>query len=318
MSDRPGYKEIIDNLYDGVYFVDRDRVITYWNNGAERITGYRREDVQGRSCRDGILNHVTAEGEALCTGACPLAACMADGEVREADVFLHHADGHRLPVLVRCAPLRDADGAIVGAVETFSSELGVRAARTELSELRRSVRTDELTGIGNRSHVEGRLRALVAEYEQRPGEAAVAMVDVDRFKGVNDVHGHEVGDRVLTMVATTLRRNLRAADAVGRWGGEEFVAILDGVHASDDLRRVCDKLRTLVACSRLDVGDLGVAVTLSIGATLLRRDDTPASVVARADALMYESKRAGRNRVTVDAATVSSPDPSSPDPVPPA
>ena len=299
MPERPGYKEIIDNLYDGVYFVDRDRVITYWNKGAERITGYRSEDVVGRSCRDGILNHVTAGGEALCTGDCPLAACMADGDVREADVFLHHAEGHRLPVLVRCAPLRDDDGTIRGAVETFSSELGVRAARQELSELRRSVRTDELTGIGNRGHLEGRLRALIAEYEQRPGEAAVVMVDIDRFKAVNDAHGHAVGDRVLRMVATTLRGNLRSGDAVGRWGGEEFVAILDGVHTTDDLRRVCDKLRTLVACSRLDVEDGSVAVTLSMGATLVRGDDTPASVVARADELMYASKRAGRNLVTV-------------------
>ena len=299
MPERPGYKEIIDNLYDGVYFVDRDRVITYWNKGAERITGYRSEDVVGRSCRDGILNHVTADGEALCTGDCPLAACMADGDVREADVFLHHAEGHRLPVLVRCAPLRDDDGTIRGAVETFSSELGVRAARQELSELRRSVRTDELTGIGNRGHLEGRLRALIAEYDQRPGEAAVVMVDIDRFKAVNDAHGHAVGDRVLRMVATTLRGNLRSGDAVGRWGGEEFVAILDGVHTTDDLRRVCDKLRTLVACSRLDVEDGSVAVTLSVGATLVRGDDTPASVVARADELMYASKRAGRNLVTV-------------------
>lgn len=299
MPERPGYKEIIDNLYDGVYFVDRDRVITYWNKGAERITGYRSEDVVGRSCRDGILNHETAGGEALCTGDCPLAACMADGDVREADVFLHHAEGHRLPVLVRCAPLRDDDGTIRGAVETFSSELGVRAARQELSELRRSVRTDELTGIGNRGHLEGRLRALIAEYEQRPGEAAVVMVDIDRFKAVNDAHGHAVGDRVLRMVATTLRGNLRSGDAVGRWGGEEFVAILDGVHTTDDLRRVCDKLRTLVACSRLDVEDGSVAVTLSMGATLVRGDDTPASVVARADELMYASKRAGRNLVTV-------------------
>jgi len=299
LPERPGYKEIIDNLYDGVYFVDRDRVITYWNKGAERITGYRSEDVVGRSCRDGILNHVTADGEALCTGDCPLAACMADGDVREADVFLHHAEGHRLPVLVRCAPLRDDDGTIRGAVETFSSELGVRAARQELSELRRSVRTDELTGIGNRGHLEGRLRALIAEYDQRPGEAAVVMVDIDRFKAVNDAHGHAVGDRVLRMVATTLRGNLRSGDAVGRWGGEEFVAILDGVHTTDDLRRVCDKLRTLVACSRLDVEDGSVAVTLSVGATLVRGDDTPASVVARADELMYASKRAGRNLVTV-------------------
>lgn len=297
--EAPGYKDIIDNLYDGVYFVDRDRVITYWNHGAERITGYGAEAVIGKSCRDNLLNHVTASGELLCTGACPLVGCMTDGEVREADVFLHHADGHRVPVLVRCAPLRDEHGAIVGAVETFSGDLGARSARKELRELRRTVHTDALTGVGNRLHLEGRLRALVAEFEQRPGEAAVVMLDVDRFKGVNDVHGHEVGDRVLRMVATTLRSSLRSNDVVGRWGGEEFVAILYDVTTDDALRAVCDKLRTLVACSSLDVGDRSITVTISIGATAFRTGDTPEAVVARADACMYRSKADGRDRVTI-------------------
>lgn len=300
MPDHPEYKEILDNLYDGVYFVDRDRVITYWNKGAERITGYGADDVVGHACRDGILNHVSAEGESLCQSACPLAACMVDGETREADVFLHHAEGHRVPVLVRCAPLRDDDGDIVGAVETFSSELGVRTVREQLTEMRRAARTDGLTGVGNRAHVQGRLRALVAEYAERPGEAAVIMADVDRFKQVNDTYGHEVGDRVLRMVAATLRTNVRSSDTVGRWGGEEFVVLLDGVHEADALRRVAEKLRQLVVTSRLDVGGTGVTVTVSLGATMLRAGDTPASVVARADQLMYDSKGAGRNRLTLD------------------
>ena len=162
MDDPARYKEIIDNLYDGVYFVDRHRVITYWNKGAERITGYAADDVLGRTCRDNLLNHVTAGGEALCTSGCPLTACMADGDVREADVFLHHADGHRVPVLVRCAPLRDARGEVVGAVETFSRDLGTVSARRELRELRRVSRTDPLTGVGNRTLLEDRLRALIA------------------------------------------------------------------------------------------------------------------------------------------------------------
>src|SRR5512142_1670458 len=125
-EEKDFYKDIIDNLYDGVYFVDRDRVITYWNKGAERITGYKAAQVIGRACRDNVLNHVTADGTELCDAECPLAACMWDGKVREADVFLHHADGHRVPVLGRAAPLRDEAGNITGAVETFSSDLGDR------------------------------------------------------------------------------------------------------------------------------------------------------------------------------------------------
>ncbi len=111
------YKNIIDNLYDGVYFVDRDRMITYWNKGAERISGYSAGQVIGRRCRDNLLNHVTANGVELCHDHCPLAAVMEDGRPREAEVYLHHADGHRVPVMVRATALRDEGGNIVGAVE---------------------------------------------------------------------------------------------------------------------------------------------------------------------------------------------------------
>jgi PAS domain S-box-containing protein len=86
-------KKLIDNLYDGIYFCDRERVITYWNKGAERITGYPASLVIGHSCRDNLLNHVTADGLQLCLNDCPLAVCMKECQTREAEVLLHHADG---------------------------------------------------------------------------------------------------------------------------------------------------------------------------------------------------------------------------------
>lgn len=293
------YKEIVDNLFDGVYFVDRDRVITYWNRGAEHLTGYSAEQVLGRSCRDNLLNHITADGELLCRGSCPLVATMLDGEPREADVFLHHADGHRVPVLVRCAPLRDEHGEVIGAVESFSRDVGVRSTRHELRELRRTVFSDALTGVGNRAFLDGRLRALVAEYAQRPGEAAVIMLDIDRFKAVNDTHGHQIGDRVLQMVAATLRQSLRATDALGRWGGEEFMILLRDVRDAGAVQAQGERLRRLVAWSRLDVEDVSIRVTVSLGVTMLRLGDTPEALIARADAALYSSKRAGRDRLTL-------------------
>ena len=301
MPETPDFQDILDHLYDGVYFVDRDRVITYWNQGAARISGYDAGAVLGRSCRDGVLNHVTANGVPLCSNGCPLTATMADGVPREADVFLHHADGHRVPVLVRCAPLRDADGAIVGAVESFSTDRGLRTARQELRALRHQVHTDALTEVGNRAFLDARLRAMVAEAAHHGArEAAIALLDIDRFKSVNDTHGHEAGDRVLRMVATTLKASLRATDGLGRWGGEEFLVLLDGVADAASLTAACEKLRHLVGWSRLDLGDgTSISVTLSLGATHVRADDTPETVVARADALMYRSKEAGRDRVTV-------------------
>jgi diguanylate cyclase (GGDEF)-like protein/PAS domain S-box-containing protein len=298
-EDKDFYKDLIDNLYDGVYFVDRERVITYWNKGAERITGYQGTQVVGRSCSDNLLNHVTADGVQLCHGQCPLAACMVDGNIHEAEVFLHHADGHRLPVLVRGSPVRDPNGNIIGAVETFSTDSEVMTLRRQVRELRRTTRTDTLTGIGNRQYLEGRLRAVIAEFAGHTPAAGLLFMDIDHFKQCNDIYGHDIGDKVLRMVASTLYYNMRKTDVVGRWGGEEFLAILYDVTSPEELRSIAEKLRILVETSRLDVANKGLTITISVGATLLLPNDTPESIVRRADQLMYQGKQDGRNRVTV-------------------
>ena len=293
------YREILDGLYDGVYFVDRDRVVTFWNRGAARISGYGSEQMLGHSCSDHLLNHVTADGAPLCRTQCPLAACMADGVPREAEVFLHHADGHRVPVLVRGAPIRDDSGAIVGAVETFSGNAATWAVREEVRELRRRTQHDALTGAASRPYVEGQLRAVVAEFEGREPAAGLLFADVDHFKRFNDTYGHDVGDLVLRMVASTLGANVRRGDVVGRWGGEEFVVLLYETDSESELAALAEKLRSLVAASRLDLAEESLTVTISVGATLLRPGDSPESLVNRADQLMYAGKEAGRDRVAV-------------------
>ena len=293
------YKHIIDNLYDGIYFVDRERVITYWNKGAERITGYSAEQTIGRACRDNLLNHVTGNGLELCSHNCPLAAVMEDGTEREVEVFLHHADGHRVPVLVRATALRDGDGQIIGAIETFSKNTVMTDTRRKLQQMRQAAMTDPLTGISNRRHLEGRLKAALAVVQNSSSMAGLLFMDVDHFKQVNDNYGHHTGDEVLRMVANTLRYVLRATDTLGRWGGEEFLAVLYEIQNRDNLAHIAEKVRTLVEYSRLDEHGYVLNVTLSIGGTLLLPEDTPETLVRRGDRLMYKSKQSGRNRVTI-------------------
>jgi diguanylate cyclase (GGDEF)-like protein len=124
-------------------------------------------------------------------------------------------------------------------------------------------------------------------------------MDIDHFKKINDNHGHDVGDKVLCMVANTFRNALRATDVIGRWGGEEFVAILYDTYDESTLFRAAEKVRGLTEASRLDIDNRSLQVTISIGATRLYSNDTPESVIRRSDQLMYRSKQAGRNRVTV-------------------
>ena len=299
-EDKDFFKDVVDNLYDGVYFVDRDRVITYWNKGAERIAGYSADKTVGRSCRDKLLNHVTANGMELCTKNCPLTAVMKDGNPREAEVFLHHKEGHRVPVIVRGTPLRDTQGNIVGAIETFSNNSNLIKARREVRKSRQAALTDPLTGIGNRRYVAGRLGAAIAEFGVVKNPTGLVFFDIDNFRTFNNTYGHNTGDKVLCMVTSTLRNAVRTSDTIGRWGGEEFIAILYDVQDTEkSLHAVGEKIRSLIERSRLDLDDQSLSVTVSVGATFLQAGDTPESFLERADKLMYASKQAGRNRVSI-------------------
>jgi diguanylate cyclase (GGDEF)-like protein/PAS domain S-box-containing protein len=293
------YKELVDNLHDGVYFIDRERVITYWNKGAERITGYSADEMVGRACRDKKLEYTDANGVPICGVTCPLAACMQDGKLRRAEVFLQHADGQRVPIMLRAKPLTDERGEIVGAIESFYRNESLITTRHQLHEMRRTALTDPLTGVSNRRHLEGRLHAVIAEYNYASIGIGLLLIDIDRFKQINDEFGHDIGDKVLQRIAGDLRQNLRTGDTVGRWAGDEFMAILYDVKDVTDLRRIATKLHKAVEYSNLDFASKNLVVTVSVGATLMKPGDSPQSLVRRADDLMYFSKSVGRNLVTV-------------------
>ena len=301
MGSEALYKLLLDNVFDGVYSIDADRRITYWNKGAERISGYSSSDVMGARCGDGILVHVDPDGKPLCGESCLMAACMRDGQAREAHVFMHHKDGHRMPVAIHTSAIKDDSGQIIGAVQAFSENAAYVFARRRIEELEELALLDELTRIGNRRYVETNLAARLGEFERYGWTFGVLFMDLDYFKWVNDMHGHQVGDTVLKMVANTLSGAMRPSDVVARWGGEEFVAILSNCDIEKHYR-IANRFLSLVRQSFIMNGDAVVQVSLSIGGTLVRPNDTPEEIIERADALIYASKSNGRNCITTDSA----------------
>ncbi|MBI4833541.1 MAG: sensor domain-containing diguanylate cyclase [Planctomycetes bacterium] len=293
------YKNLLDNLSEGVYFVDNDRKITYWNKGAQKITGYSEEEVIGKQCSDNILMHVDGKGQSLCVGLCPLAECMACKRACSNEVYLHHKKGYRIPVSVRVSPINDEKGKIIGAVELFSDNTDRMIALKRAQELQQIAFLDELTGIGNRRYTEINIRAKLDELKRYKWGFGVIFSDIDHFKKVNDTYGHDTGDEILKMVAKTMSSALRSFDFLGRWGGEEFVAIAVNVD-KNELYGIAEKLRHLVEKSGLKLQKENLTVTISSGATLAHPDDTISSLIKRADKLMYQSKSNGRNQVTMD------------------
>ena len=298
-GDQGLYKSLLDNLYDGVYFVDEERKINYWNKGAERITGFSFSEAVGRHCWDNMLVHINDQGANLCREECPLAETIKDGCLREAQVYLHHKDGHRVPVNVRIAPIKDSSGNIVGGVEVFSDNSANVALLQKVEELQELTLIDALTGLGNRRYIEINLTTRIEELVRYGWPFGIMFLDIDNFKRINDTYGHHVGDDVLKMVARTLLNSMRSFDFVGRWGGEEFLIIMVNVN-EDQLRSIANKFRILIENSILHRGTEALKVTVSIGAALAKPDDTVDTLMERADQLLYQSKASGRNRVSVN------------------
>lgn len=295
----PSHDELLDHLFDGVYYVDLKRHIQFWNKAAESISGYSRDEVLSRPCSDDILVHVDSQGYNLCHVRCPLHATLVDGQVREVDAYLRHKAGHRVPVAIRICPMRDHNGAIIGAIELFNNTSQVRAISQRMKELEELALLDALTRLANRRYLETTLEQRCQEMNRYQWSCGVILLDIDHFKTINDGFGHLVGDEMLCTVAQTLLANSRSFDLIGRWGGEEYVAVMRNM-GGRDLWATAEKFRRLVEQSHITVAGAKLGVTISVGATQLQPGDNPKTVFERVDQLMYASKRAGRNRTTVD------------------
>jgi len=294
------YRNLLDSISDGIYFVDRDRKIVFWNRGAEAITGYDRSEILESHCHSGKLRHLDLAGNDLCRGKCALALTIEDGLQREEEVFLHHKDGHRVPVSIRVSPVRGGDGAVSGAVEIFQ-DISSRISDSErIEQLQKMAFLDDLTGIASRRYLEMRLRDRFGEMDRFHWTFGILLIDIDHFKRVNDTYGHNVGDRMLKMIATTLSACTRSFDLVGRWGGEEFLALVASVDVGH-LAAIGNRYRLLVEKSSLPMPEgPALHVTISVGGTLARKEDTEETLLERADRLMYRSKASGRNRISLD------------------
>lgn len=245
-------KAILDALPHGVYVVDDLRRITYWNPAAERITGFRAFDVDGRACDTGLLEHVDESGRQLCTRDCPLRAALTDGREHSARAWLHHAEGHLVPVRMSAAPIPGEDGMPAGAVVAFIDDSAVLDVERRLVVAERLAARDPLTDLGNRRALDDALRRRFADWDRHRRPFAMLACDLDDFKNVNDSHGHEAGDEVLRIVGRSLERAVRAGDEVFRLGGDEFT-VVTGPLTEDELERMADRLVMVVAASRYPV-----------------------------------------------------------------
>lgn len=298
MKNESLYLEIINNLCDGVYFVDTERRITFWNKAAEEITGYKKEEIVGQCCQSNLLNHIDKDGRPLCLLGCPLYAAMIDGHQRKDEIFLRHKNGHRIPILVNIFPITE-DENIVGAIEIFTPKSPIVYEDDLIERLSNLAMNDQLTGISNRKKLQSYIEYRLHEMKRFHNKFCVAFMDIDDFNNFNDMYGHETGDAVLTAVAKSIMHIIRKDDLFGRWGGAEFIGIFE-IKNDYEAVLIAEKMRILVSKSEIPHEDSNLSVTASLGVTMARDDDTVDSIVKRIDSLTRTSKQKNKNCVTSD------------------
>lgn len=281
-----------DKLKQHIAIVDR-HVITSSTDPHGRITeasqafadisGYSKEELIGKS--HNIIRHPDVPKEVYRE----LWATIKNGGTWKGEFINKNKAGDSYWVSATIEPDWDNNGEIVGYT-------AIREDITDKKRIEELSITDKLTSLFNRQKIDS---ALIQEFNRvaRYGDSlSIIMVDIDKFKNVNDTYGHQAGDRVLTDVATILKTNVRSTDLPGRWGGEEFL-ILCPETDGEGARLLAEKIRNCIAEHNFsEVGHL----TASFGVSTHRSSDTQEDLIRRADEALYTAKEKGRNRVETE------------------
>jgi PAS domain S-box-containing protein len=264
------YKLLLDQMEEGIYIVDRDRRILYWNGGAERITGYYTHEVVGRLCQADMLMHCDEAGNIICGNACPIQVVMEHGAPLECTLYMRHRHGHRIPVHIRSQAICEAGGERVGAVEIFEE-----AAQAVLPDLTNLAAYDCLDETGALKRPYGEMKARqAAEALNLFGIpfawVRIALDDIDKHE---HRYGHGMVDAAVKMISETAAGTLKTLDWLTHWGRGEFRIEARG-YSLIELEELGRTLKALVRKSTLEWWGDPVRLRVSVGSRMAERGDT--------------------------------------------
>lgn len=278
---------------------ERRDVLLDANDSLARICGCPREQLIGTRALSAMVD--PADAPALARG---MEELLGSGErTHRGEYRIVRADGLRAWLDVTASLVRDADG---GPLYRLVQALDVTERKTAEERLRFLADHDPLSGLFNRRRFEAELLREVQLAERRPRRSVLLLLDVDRFKTINDTFGHAAGDAVMERLGDALRSRLRSADVVARLGGDEFAAILRRV----DLAAAREVVRDVqaVAAQRIAsvVGETHGPVTLSAGLVAISAGTTADELLSQADRALYTAKATGRDRVVAGDEAIAS------------
>ncbi len=287
--------KLIDNMHDGVVFVDSQSRIQLWNTGVERLTGVSGDAARSREFLPSLLAMEDAHRHVVKDADCPVARAIKSGVQWLGRVSIMGRHGRHVSVDLHAIPVRTSDGVLHGATVLLHDVSSEASLEEKCQALHAQVAKDPLTQVANRAEFDRMLNVFVTAHQESSLPCSVIMCDIDHFKSINDTHGHQAGDEAIVTFAAQLQSMCRSGDLVARYGGEEF-AILCADCRNASAARKAEAIRKRVASTRISC--LGArALTASFGVTELQPGDTPETMLRRADRALLMAKDQGRNQV---------------------
>ena len=282
----------LSSIGDAILVTDAKGCVTYLNPVAEALTGWRHAEAKGRRLSE-VFDLIDSTSRAPALN--PLWRAIAENQVinLEANRILRHRDGSECGIEDSAAPIQDRHGAVSGGVIVFREISQSRAVTQRMAYL---ARHDALTELASRTLFAERLAQNLRLAQRHGRRLGLLYIDLDGFKGINDEHGHQVGDWLLQRMAALLKTCVRDSDTVCRHGGDEFIVLLAEIEQVADAERVAEKIRGTLSLPQ-EMGDHTLHVTASIGiAVWPDHADTEEALVQSADRAVYRAKAASGNQ----------------------
>lgn len=289
-------KRLLESMHDGVIFVDTSGRIMVWNQGAQALTGLSKESVHHKSWQPEIIDIRDMDGNPIRQENCPLLSCFRSSEESICRFTVtNRINKERLAVNLHTMPVLDSKGVNYGAILIIHDISSEHTLEERVENLHHKATKDALTGVGNRAEFDRRHKELVDAHTASGAPLGLVICDIDKFKSINDTFGHQAGDEALVEFAQLIDRLSRDSDIVARYGGEEFVLLCPGCSSDVATQKAEEIRRTLAAIPQPALANK--KMTASFGVTTLQPDDTPETMLKRADEGLYEAKESGRNLV---------------------
>jgi diguanylate cyclase (GGDEF)-like protein len=286
---------LLNNMYDGVVFIDTCMKVKFWNHGAERMTGISSQSITQRRWCPELLDVRDEKGEPLGRDDCPVVNAIHSGVQSLRRLNIWGRTGRPVAVDTHVIPVLADDGTMLGAILLLHDASPEISLEERCQSLHEKATKDSLTQVANRAEFDRVHEGFVTAHLQRKLPCTLIICDLDHFKQVNDTYGHQAGDDVIRGLALVLKNSCRPGDLVARYGGEEFVMLCadcdnaTGVRRAEQVRQAMSE----ITHSRM----AGRSVTASFGVTEIQPGDTAETMLRRADRALLWAKSKGRNRV---------------------